>query len=548
MACNSCGSGSCLGGCGCNAKAGCKSGQPYYACTPVCPEDHCQSVIVPQFAYALKIENTFNVPECGGQATIFVTNTTTVHVGGYIWSSQFGWFEIVDFNKNNGQITIQNNCTEGNADPGTEVPVCSTFVVTTTPPSGVSGFAALFPYVAIDFTAPDVGNCLLITVTTVNTLAVGKTVQIGSGRYRIDSIPDSTHIVICNDGQGITPGTSVIALNESGDYQYPITIIDSNPCTNDPVTIGTLMVCKDGIMQPISGPLGSSPVLIDADTNEVQMQLLDVETRVCAVLTSCVNLLTGIAAYTLAVDDSSVFAIGDILVIEGRTERYTVTGVPDSTHIEVTVDPVPTENEEFGCDSPFICLAPCCEQIRQEIEDLLCSSDFPIRGSTDGGESGAEPSPPLADLASLNDTVVGGGADIQFENTSPCRNMNIMVTAIGRVYFEVDGTGTTIPHTAEVTFGYEENINGAGFTTLFNVTKTYYNGRWSSVVDPGTYVDLIDSYTEVIPWSYVVTIPPAAVLTYQARMRVTYTRVEALGPHIVVEQALTKLTAIAIAV
>lgn len=542
MSCSSCGSRS---GCSCSPR-NCTTGQPYYVCTPSCPEDHCKTELLQQYAFALKTESSFNFPDCGSFASFFVANSTVAHIGSYLWSSQYGYLEITDYNKNTGQITVRNNCTDGNADPGTEVPVCSSFVVSDPPPSGVSGFSSLFPYVAVDFTAPANGDCLLITVTTVNGLAVGKTVQIGTGRYRVDSIDSSTTITICNDGDGITPGTAVIAKNDSGDYQYPIVLIDSNPCTNDPVTTGTLLVCKDGITQPLSGPLGAVPVVIDGD-DTVQMQLLDVETRVCTTLTSCINLVNGTAAYTIAVDDSSVFAEDDILVIEGRTERYTVTGIPDATHLEVTVDPVPTENEEFGCDGPFICLAPCCEQIEQEIEDLLCSSRLPVRGSVDEGESGAEPSPPLAILTNEDDTTVGGGADIQFENTSPCRNMNINVTAIGRVYFEVDGTGTTKPHSAEVTFAYEENINGAGFTTLFNVTKTYYNGRLSAD-DPVVYTDLIDSYTEVIPWSYVVTIPPAAVLTYQARMRVTYTRQEALGPKIVVEQALTKLTAIAIAV
>ncbi len=55
-------------------------------------------------------------------------------------------------------------------------------------------------------------------------------VQIGDGEYRISAIPDSTTLTICNDGDGITPGTTVEARTTSGLYQYPIvSLVDCCP-------------------------------------------------------------------------------------------------------------------------------------------------------------------------------------------------------------------------------------------------------------------------------------------------------------------------------
>lgn len=336
----------------------------------VCVEDHCQVIINQQFFTALKINNSWNVPDCQGAAFLYVSGVQSVLIGSYLWDPAFGYFEIIGFDVATQQITVQNNCNDGNAAVGTQVPACTLFVVVDAPTAVTnSGSATMFPYVAVDFTAPDNGDCILITVTNVNGLVVGKNVQIGSGIYRIDSIADATHITICNDGSGITPGTAVFAKNSAGQFQYPITLIDANPCTNDPVDTGCLMVCKDGVMYPLGNTgivAGMVPTTTADDDCTVQFKQLDIPVKVCTTITCCFTLLEGDAGpYTINVTDSSEFAVGDLLQIDSRDDRFKITAILDSTHIQATVNPVPGTNEDIA-EGTLICLVGCCEQLQQD--------------------------------------------------------------------------------------------------------------------------------------------------------------------------------------
>jgi hypothetical protein len=109
-----------------------------------------------------------------------------------------------------------------------------------------SGQSELFPYVAIDFTAPANGDCIPITVTTINGLSVGDTISIGTGFYTIDSFVSDTVVQICNDGDGILPGTSVIAQDQFGNYQYPI-YVTSSCCVDLSARVDVLETTLDNL-------------------------------------------------------------------------------------------------------------------------------------------------------------------------------------------------------------------------------------------------------------------------------------------------------------
>src|SRR4029078_7777850 len=81
----------------------------------------------------------------------------------------------------------------------------------------------------LDFTAPAVSSCTTITVTSTTTLRAGDVISIGTGSYSIDTILSDTVMTICNDGDGITPGTVVVAQDGAGNFQYPIAVL-SNCC------------------------------------------------------------------------------------------------------------------------------------------------------------------------------------------------------------------------------------------------------------------------------------------------------------------------------
>lgn len=223
---------------------------PFYNCAPACAEGHTKSIFIQQFVADIKIQDSWNVPGCGLTATVTSIELQGIVVGSYIWNPTYGYFEITAFNPTTNQITILNHCNEGNAAAGTTVPSCTEFTVTV-PPCDCGSDSDVC--VAIDFTAPDVDDCVDITLSGTTGLTAGDTIQIGTGFYFLEEIKPNDVVTICNQGEGITPGTSVIALDANGNYQYCISIISTNPCDRDAVLQGAVIVCnEDGVTSPLT--------------------------------------------------------------------------------------------------------------------------------------------------------------------------------------------------------------------------------------------------------------------------------------------------------
>lgn len=249
MSCNSCRRSPCC----------CLPGvpQPFYAQTPVCAEDHTKNVYINQMSLGVQIQSDWNVPLCGASAILSVPGLVTASVGSSIWHDSFGYFEIIAYDAIGQTITVQNNCLDGNAAPGTQIPACTTFAIS--PPPCCQGTQDGV-FVAIDFTAPDEGDCIDITLTSVEGLLAGYGVSIGSGIYDLTEIKANNVVTICNNGEGIVPGTPVIAQDFAGNYQYPVTIVSTNPCLQDATAYGTLLVCRDGLAKPMDVP--AAPTLL----------------------------------------------------------------------------------------------------------------------------------------------------------------------------------------------------------------------------------------------------------------------------------------------
>lgn len=213
--------------CGKLTSCGCSSASPYYTEASVCKEDNCQKVYCNQFTFGVCPTSSWNIPACGQTSLLVVPGVAGVSIGSYLWHTGYGYFRVVSVDVTQGYIGIVNECLEGNADPGVQIPANTCFVVTDTPDLVNSQNSNIIPYVAIDFTAPADGDCIDITVTTINGLTAGDTITIGSGIYSIDSFPGVDLVTICNDGEGIVAGTSVIAKDSTGAYQYPINVISS---------------------------------------------------------------------------------------------------------------------------------------------------------------------------------------------------------------------------------------------------------------------------------------------------------------------------------
>lgn len=471
---------------------------PYYVQAGVCQESHCQTLVTQQFYATLKVANSWNIPACEGSAVLSIPGLAAIAIGSYLWADPWGYFEVIAFDSTNAQVTVQNNCTDGNQPVGTQVPGNTYFVVAPPPSvSGGGGPTTLYPYVAIDFTAPANGACLDITVTTVAGLAVGKNIQIGSGIYRLSSIGSSTIVNICNDGFGITPGTSVIAQNGAGQYQYPLILIDTNPCTNTPVTSGALIVCKDSLMQPLEGTTDGMIPVLDADTGEVTFEILDVPTRTCATLTACLTLVPGQATYTITVSDSSQFTVGDLLQIGTRTDRLTVTDIPDATHVTGTLDPIPGTIVDIA-PGVSVCIADCCEILDIKFTDMFANLDVQYGYNQSADKTGT--------LATGTPSITSNEATATITNPTD-KNMLVIYTAIGRIE------------------GYATGANTATCSVQFEL-QTYDNAPYATVNKGRVYfftkTDGNNAYDLIRTWVGLQTIAAGASTNLKAKINATW--------------------------
>lgn len=242
MACTTCNKTNCC----------CAVSTPYYASVSTCTEDHTEEVVTQEFAYGVCPDNSWNVPQCGQSATLIVGGVVGVTIGAFIWHPSYGYFEIISVNSHRGEIVVSNTCITGNASAGVQIPACTCFTVTP-PPCCNDSDQANGVFVAYDFTAPADGICLDITLTSVEGLIAGNNVQIGSGIYLLSEVKGNNVVTICNEGEGITPGTPVVARNTFNFYQYPVQPLDTNPCSEDTITAGSVIVCEDLSTRVITG-------------------------------------------------------------------------------------------------------------------------------------------------------------------------------------------------------------------------------------------------------------------------------------------------------
>lgn len=378
-------------GCRCNSNpcqcgnGGCVTSAPtpFYNQAGGVQENHNTTVVQQQFVTSLTTSSAFNVPACEENATITIPGLQKIQIGSYLWNSVYGYFQVISFDYLSSQVTIKNtciaSCVEGvtYASPGSAVPSCTQFNVVD-PPCGSGGGVPSGVFLAVDFVAPAVGNCIDISVTSVAGIFVGQNVQVGSGIYRVSGVADSTTITICNDGAGIVHGTIVYAKDASNQFITPITPLSTNACTNPVNATGALLTCHNNIQGPLEGGvLGQVPVLINTTTNEVQFQTLAIPVEVCTVLGADITLVAGTTIYTILVSDSSIFSViapptgPQLAVIHFGTyenARWKVNAIPDGTHVTIEKTTAQTVNDVIP-DGSQVCIAPCCDQVSSALNN-----------------------------------------------------------------------------------------------------------------------------------------------------------------------------------
>lgn len=315
---------------------------PYFLDSAQCVQNH-SSPCNSDNEVDIKVANAFNLPACGKSALLSVPSIDGMMIGGYLWNPNFGYLRAINFDAATHMITVQNDCQAGNAPIGTSVPACTRFLLAPPPAVQAGGGLTTGPYLAVDFTAPPVGQCINLSVTTAAGLVVGKSTAIAGGTYRISSVVNASTITACNDGAGVTPNTQVLARNSSGDLQYPLILLDDNACSHTPVFSGKILVCHDGITAPLAGLLDGQIPVYDEGTAEVEFKSLGIPVVNCTALTVGLTLdplnppgsaYLGIVGDTTGFIASDFVTLGDVI--------FTVDTVDDGTHLHVipTVDPV----------------------------------------------------------------------------------------------------------------------------------------------------------------------------------------------------------------
>jgi hypothetical protein len=334
----------------------------------MCPEDNRKTVIIKEISQVFRNRSAFCMPACSAKVAVVFDGVSDIAIGAWMWSFGIGYLEVESFNAYTHEITLSNPCPTSCGDQvpaGTPIPACSLFVVT--PPICISGGGSgTFPCLDSGFIAPVSGACVQIGVTNVNGLSVGKNVAILTGIYRISSIDSAVLITICNDGQGLTPGTNV---DPGEGCAVPIVLIDNNPCLNEQILCGIILGCNDGVIQPIVGS-EAGQVLVYNGNGDSCFRTLGIPVLNCTSLTVCLTLDPGLpsgTAYLVVVESTADFTVGDIVTIGGTI--FTVDSIIDATHMRIVPETDPAVIITFPVGAQ-LCSADCCTILDQRVTKI----------------------------------------------------------------------------------------------------------------------------------------------------------------------------------
>lgn len=382
--------------CGCQQAAQCVP-TPYYVQSQGCQEGHDRVLINQQWAMSGKTLESFAIPTCNPPASIVVTvpGLMQIMIGSYVQFVVSGtpiYLKVIAFDYVTHRVTLQNDaCRYGVLSPGTVIPACSLFNIATLIPVAPDTTSSSYPYLAADWTVPAVGDCATFTnLTTSVGLSAGQIVSILGATYTVSVVHNSTQVTLCNNtGHGGTPGDVIIAHDYAGNHIVPVVGLTTNPCTNPTVTAGSLLVCHGGVQQPLAGSLDGQVPVLNHTTGEVTFQNVPFETLPCVgLLAPCVSLAQGATSGTLTfkVDDNdpAVIEVNDIVQIakDGHIYQFEVTAAPVSAPANIVADlkavdgvvggAVPAPGVSFACEDGVdqLCLAPCCDQLQEQIDDI----------------------------------------------------------------------------------------------------------------------------------------------------------------------------------
>lgn len=385
-------------------------------------ENHDTVVLQSKYAAGVLVCDPFNTPAIDNEVQVFLRDVAVINVGAYLYNPQYGYYLITRWNPEYSVVNVRNDGIDGN-NPGAFVRANTVFLVAPKPCCQDDTYL-LFPFLADDFTAPLLGQSTIINVTSTFGLQQGAVVRIGSGSYYLETVYSSKQIQIRNDGGGATPGSTVVALDANGDYQYLITVDLTSICTSTVTdNSGRLIVCAGSEQKVLAPPSlydGFVPILINAASNIVEYGLVDTPSIQAAAVT----------ATELANNAVTTTKIAANAVITSKILDEAVTAVKIADAGGGTVFPVTSVVGNIinvSLVGRYWMLGPwAIGQIK---------GTFEVNGSPQ-------------DLFSFTGPVVGVGTGVQSQY--PAWQL-FGKSVLDNVYTEINATGTTVVHAVKYT-------------------------------------------------------------------------------------------------
>lgn len=318
------------------------------------------------YAAGIIVPQAWVIADAGVDVVVTLTNVTYIPVGAYLYNPQYGYFKIAQWNPKSSTAGLINENITGTAAPGTSVPADTIFIVVAKP-CCEDDTSTLFPFLAQNFIAPPVSQNLTIEVTSTFGLRLGDLVRIGTGVYRLNTILSSRQIAIYNEGAGIIPGTTVVARTPGGEYQYLIVSENASACSAPDVLQARLITCDGNLEKILRGRIiGQVPVLQSTTSNLVKFELLDADVRKCSELVASVNIIAGVLNYTIPVDGTSGFSVGNKVQINFNTLRFDITAIGLNS-LNITATPAAPVTSFTIPPGAFVCRVLTSELLLQAL-------------------------------------------------------------------------------------------------------------------------------------------------------------------------------------
>lgn len=187
----------------------------------------CECENCPSVCTSIIVQNSWNIPACSASAILSVPGLESVLIGSYLYNPSYGYFRISAFDSVNGQITVVNDCTDGNEDPGEVVPALTEFIVSSPP-----ALSSILFNTQSSWIVPTCGNTVSVVAPTLVSVDAGTNVWNPTyGYFEVVSFNSTTKALVlknnCVSGN-IAPGSTVVA-----DSSF---IVTTPPFASDAVT------------------------------------------------------------------------------------------------------------------------------------------------------------------------------------------------------------------------------------------------------------------------------------------------------------------------